>query len=421
MVELSSCNKIKAPFEDIALSLYIFIERLHRTVAASGVKDLFFFSREGQPLKEMFDFYQSIGGRCVVRTHYLKVSRRSTFLISLGPLATEQFEVLFRQYRNISVMDFLKSLDLEEYATIFAQELMLPVSAFEENQQDLPSSNIFRKLLRATKFISEYENQRQFRGEAFKVYLSSFDEGGKLPRKMHVVDVGWKGSIQDNLYNFLQQHFETKVEIDGYYVGLIAPGSMTSFNRKGGLLFSNLGGISPDFHIFNENRSLFEVCLQADHGSARRYSAGYDGSHAVMEDNLCTSDKTFQSIRQVSNSAMELFREFTVWVTRTNPTDKQILSLVRKKHYRMVFNPSMAEIDWILSVSHTENFGVFRESVFRSSNHSTGIWDTVRFGWNLIRNRGHYDLGFWPWLNVKSRGGSGLGYVYSLIRRYQNV
>ncbi len=415
-----SDKKIKAPFEDIALSLYVFIERLHRIVSEKGVKDLFFFSREGQPLKEMFDFYQTIGSRCVVRTHYLKVSRKSTFLVSLGPLETERFEVLFRQYRNISVMDFLKSLDLEDYAMDFAQELLLPISDFNEKQQDLPSSDIFSKLLKLSKFVSVYENQRRLRGEAFQVYLSSFYQDGKLPRKVHVVDVGWKGSIQDNLFSFLRQHFDREVEIEGFYIGLIAPGSISSFNRKDGLLFSSLGAKSPNFHIFNENRSLFEVILQADHGSARRYILVDNRVPKVVEDDFCNSEKNFQSIRGVFKSAMLLFQKFAVWVAQTNPGYNQLISLVRKRHCRMVFNPSKAEIDWILSVSHTENFGVFRESVFYSIDQNNRILDRVRFSLNLISNFGRGDLGFWPWLTLKSRGLLGLGFLYSLIRRYQN-
>ena len=98
-------------FPELATSLFYWVERLHRTLVEQGVEQVFFLSREGQPLMRMFEAYrQKAGGRIALR--YLEVSRRSTLLPSLAPLAEEGFETLFRQYRRMSLLEFLSSLGL---------------------------------------------------------------------------------------------------------------------------------------------------------------------------------------------------------------------------------------------------------------------------------------------------------------------
>jgi len=179
------------PFLDMALSHYLFTDRLYRAARAHGGQDLFFFAREGQMLKEMFDFYQTLrGGANPIRTHYLKVSRRSTFLLSLGPLIEEKFDVLFRQYHRISIIDFLKSLDLDEYAPLFASALGVDFATFGVVSDNLPTDSRFKRLLQLKLFQQTYEVQRTARSTAFGCYLSSLLGGSVLPDMLHVVDVG---------------------------------------------------------------------------------------------------------------------------------------------------------------------------------------------------------------------------------------
>jgi predicted HAD superfamily hydrolase len=108
-------------FPELATTLLYFIARLHDALVEQGVRQVYFLSREGQPLKRMFDLYQNkVSGS--ITSYYLEVSRRSTLLPSLEPLAEEGFETLFRQYRRISLFEFLSSLGLEaQMRRIFRQ------------------------------------------------------------------------------------------------------------------------------------------------------------------------------------------------------------------------------------------------------------------------------------------------------------
>ena len=132
-------------FPELATTLFYFIQKLHDALVEQGVEQVYFLSREGQPLKRMFDMYRErAGGR--ITSHYLEVSRRSTLLPSLGPLAEENFETLFRQYRRISLLEFLSSLGLEQQTKRIAQALGLSDGAEDQREEDFPTSQTFTAL-----------------------------------------------------------------------------------------------------------------------------------------------------------------------------------------------------------------------------------------------------------------------------------
>jgi len=413
---LSMGKNDEVPFRDLAFGLYLFIERLYASSITSGARDLFFFAREGQLLKEMFDHYQILnGGGSNIRTHYLHVSRRSTFLLSLGPLAEENFEVLFRQYRRISILDFLKSLDLEEYVPELANELNVEEHELADVRTDLPSDGLFQRLLRLRSFSRVYEAERVARSDAFERYVGTFFSENNLPNVLHVVDVGWKGSIQDNLYNWFRRRQGGTSQIEGYYLGLVAAGAMSGTNRKTGLLFSNVNGCTRGFHIFNENRSLFEIILHADHGSTKRYVVERDGAPRVVLDEFAENEMITAKVRPVSNSIMELFRQIAAAKSVSPISHSDLLQLAAKKHARMVFRPSCKEIDWFFSVSHVENFGVFEEYSFGSRGTYSTL-DRTKFSCDVFCRRRPSELGVWPWLSLRTRGLPGLASMYAFIR-----
>ena len=112
----------------MALILTLFVKLLHQELTLKSVKEIHFFSREGQLLKTLFDLYQKqmcFKGSLKINSHYLKVSRRSTFLPSLRKLEQEKFDVLFRQYRKITIADFLRSLNLEDVIEQLSEELAI--------------------------------------------------------------------------------------------------------------------------------------------------------------------------------------------------------------------------------------------------------------------------------------------------------
>ncbi|WP_175966870.1 hypothetical protein [Burkholderia sp. BCC0322] len=418
IMRLCDTEQTTGPFRDLSLTLYLFTRRLYDAARKDGVRDLFFFAREGLLLKQMFDVVQANEGAAPIRTHYLKVSRRSTFLLSLRSLDQEQFEVLFRQYRRISIAEFLKSLALEEYLPTFATELNVEPSLLAERSADLPHDPLFVSLLNLPSFSRVYETERLARSKAFENYVRSFCDG-TIPERLNVVDVGWKGSIQDNVFGWLRNLRGDAARVKGYYVGLVATGNAGPSNEKAGLLFENTGKRTAGYYVFNENRSLFEVLLHANHGSAQRYIQTNAKEVVVVEDAFAEGPMIEALVKPVADSVMAAFVRIAKALVTMDVSEQELLASAVKRHSRMVFQPSSSEIEWMRSLSHVENFGVFEASTFDNRRASPSFSARLRFSIDVFKQR-QRDLGFWPWLTIEERALWGMARAYRVIRMRQN-
>ena len=405
-------------FPELALTLFFFIERLYSVLLEQGIKQVYFLSREGQPLKQMFEIYRE-HLRGDIDSYYLEVSRRSTLLPSLGPLAEEKFQTLFRQYRRISLFEFLSSLGLEENASIIAENLDLPHGAETIREEDFPTSQTFAKLRDLQLFQNLYDTERKLRCGAFKTYLAKLSDG-KLPSNLAVVDVGWKGTIQDNLFAILSRNGDTPVnQVTGFYIGLDATRGSYPGNNKYGLLFSSVGILSPKFRIFSENRSLFEVILAADHGSIVSYASTKGGhAHPIrgrFDEVEMLSKSVFPVLRQLIKNFEQLVTEIPQYEKRNLP----LFDKVVRGHSRMVFNPTQQERIWFSSISHSENFGVFECSLFTGPKTQKNIFQKFHFIFLLLRQGSTRNIGFWPWKTLYEEAGAFPAWVYATIRRIQ--
>jgi hypothetical protein len=405
-------------FPELATPLFYFIATLHNALVEQGVEQVYFLSREGQPLMRMFEMYRErVGGH--ITSHYLEVSRRSTLLPSLAPLAEENFETLFRQYRRISLLEFLSSLGLEAQTRSIAQALDLPNGAEGRREEDFPTSPTFAALKALPQFLALYESERVARRSAFIDYLSELS-GGTPPARLVVVDVGWKGTIQDNLFALLCRNGDTPVRaLTGYYVGLVAEGAAGLNNDKYGLLFSSVNAPSPKFRVFSENRALFEVVLAADHGSIVSYETTADGRAQPIRGEFEEGEMLDAEVFPVQRQLFEHFERLVAAMPPEGKGSPLPFEEVVRAHARMVFNPTLRERSWFSSVFHVENYGVFERSGFANPASQPTLIQRVRFLKQVLRQRDVGALGFWPWKTLYERGGALPAAIYAAIRRLQ--
>ena len=407
-------------FPELALTLYAFTERLYERLLGEGVKDVFFMSREGQPLKRLFDVYQSWrrpSPALEIRSHYLEVSRRATFLPSLADIDHEDFHTLFRQYREISAKEFLLSLGLEDLLDDLARELPCDLS---ERDESFPSSEVFQELKRNARFRDAYADERGMRQRAFFGYLDTFERRANQ-NTLRTVDVGWKGTIQDNIANLVRQDTSGKLStVYGYYLGMTESGAAANDNRKSGILFDLAGTTTPHARTFNENRALFEVLLAADHGSVARYGFDSTGRPYAEYDTFVERGLYDDFVRPVQRDLESSFETLCEMLQSRHYPSEWLLRYAAKNHARMVFGASPREIQWFSSVYHIENFGVFEESRFGSHDASHRTVDQLRFVAKFLRHRGRLNLGFWPWLTIARQGGSIAALAYRTLRLMTN-
>ena len=123
-------------------------------------------------------------------------------------------------------------------------------------------SDVFKKLKANQLFIKLYSEEKR-KADIFIEYANDFFDDGIL----NLVDVGWKGTIQDNIQKSIP-----KSNIKGYYLGLIFSGySSVEKENKIGVLFSDYPCKSSGFNILYRNFDFFEKIFVADHGPVIGY------------------------------------------------------------------------------------------------------------------------------------------------------
>ena len=405
-----------AVFPELALSLYCFTENLYDSLIARGIRDVFFVAREGEFLKRLFESYQARRtptSKLYIRSHYLEASRRATFLPSLGPLESESFDALFRQYRRISARDFLMSLGLEDSLPFVKQLVGTDTSIRIE---DFPSSSIYRAIKATPEFQLAYETQRCSRRAAFISYLQSFPLQEKSST-LCLVDVGWKGTTQDNISRIFKQAPEQRINsIEGFYVGLLPGAATDPTSKKHGALFSLIEPYSPWFRVFNENRTLFEVMLMSEHASTCAYS--WDGNgRGIPVRSVFPEDAFYRNhVRPAQEKIHFAFHELDALLFGQRHSANSLYELAARNHRRIVFAATDEEIDWFTRINHPENFGLFDDSALRVSESAAHFGKRLAFWFSLLRQRGRADLGFWPWLTCLKRGGKLCALTYRMYR-----
>jgi hypothetical protein len=402
-------------FPEMSLTLYVFVVLLHRRLRPQTAS-VCFLSREGQPLMRLFDAYRGHCGH--PRAHYLEVSRQSTYLPSLRPLPQESFDALFRQYWTTSPWEFLASLGLDAFASQLGDAVGIDPDVLHQRVAHLPSTALFRQLVHNQQFERLYEDHRTTQRRALLDYLTSVCDGA-LPDQLALVDVGWKGSIQDNLLSALRRAGAPCRRLSGYYVGLVGPGATDDGNRKTGVLFSCVETPSRYFRTFNESRALLEVLLAADHASVKSYAYDSAGGVRPVRGSFEEEAVITEQVRPVQQKLFNRFDHICSLLNTTGMPSEELVSMAARFHARMVFHPREAERRWFASLFHVENFGVFQRSYLAPAGIRRGVFHRLAFVAGLRRRAARIDLGFWPYLTIRERGGPVAAFFYGLVRRLQ--
>ena len=268
--EISGCNY--NPLRGYIPILLLFADRLYKYLTEAQEDKIYFCSREGQGLKKIFDYYQSFYPKVLqFETNYLYVSRKATVLAGLENIQRESFDNIFSKSRSYSLKSFMEFME-------FSQELNEYIKdTYKVNDETIIINNkervpIFNKIINDKRFILEYDRIRKNKKELLDEYL--LQQGINIKQgKLCMVDIGWKGSIQDNLRKVINDN----VIIHGYYLGIFDKGEMiekcsySTNNTKTGVIFSTISKKNKDCFIFRKNRMFLETLFTADHGPVMGY------------------------------------------------------------------------------------------------------------------------------------------------------
>ena len=309
-----NCEKSPHPFSEYALHFYFFTERLYIKSKNAGIKNLFFLAREGHYLKRLFDAYQEmnrLANTVKINTHYLKISRHSALQVALKPLQEEDFKAFKGSLGRMSILDFLSGLEISEATTKHIMGGLDGVS--EEVLAEFFHSDVFKRLKENSTFITQYEKYRLKQKSAFASYLDSF--GVDFEQEgVHLVDVGWGGTMQENLYKY----WDRKIPVTGYYLGLKEVYNIQPGTKRYGLNFSIYPSRNHTDDVLMANGQLYEQLLAAPHGS----TIGYTNDNGKPDGVYFHEENEKQVFEKLVHPVQEfMFEQFKLLFEKLRPID----------------------------------------------------------------------------------------------------
>lgn len=404
--KLSKTNNDR--FQHTIFSLFLFTDKLYYKARKENITKLTFLSREGEFLKKLFDYYLEVIGDQKTKTDYLIVSRKSTYLPSLKNIDKEDFHELLNQYNWTSLHDFICSINFSE-KEIDDLKKELPNIDFDEPNTDLINSEKLKTLKSNKTFRNIFEKKRIEQTKNFRAYAKEiFDD-----KKVNLVDIGWHGSMQNNLSKI----FANEYEFDGYYFGLITR-DLKKDKNKTGIIVYNAPQNSYNFQVYDQNRTLFEFILGATHGSADHYEMK-NGKATVKTFRKKEEKELFENVvKPIQDEMFEIFKNICNLLTNTYYDDKKVEKTINRIHFEMVFHPNKKSIKLINNVFHYDNFGVFtltKLSKVKKNNLINYIKEHILFVKTF--NRGYFNDSFWPMLKLINNKLYIPYYAYYIIKK----
>lgn len=318
---------------------------------ALGCPAVHYCTREGEFFRRVHDAMapERPSGFPEPRSEVIEVSRLATFLPSLGSVSTEEMMRVWRQYRTQSMSQLLRTLDCAPmpFEPLFARSGVDPDRPVHEPWKDAGVRRLFADPL----FRRLVERHRDRRRALLVEYLRSrgFGTGPAV-----LVDIGWRGTIQDNLCRVFPGR-----RIAGWYLALDhfrnpQPGNGTKqaisidARRDPEALMQVVYNVSP-----------LEMLANTATGSVRGYERRPDGAVGAVRVHDGAEDEVWEGFtrhyqRGVIDAAPLVARWARTFAVDHREMRPMIIDMVRT--LKAAPPPVLARA--YFSLRHNETFGV---------------------------------------------------------------
>lgn len=259
-------------YEFIGLAYSVYLHRVIEKVKQFEIDHLIFVAREGYLFQKIYQILQSGATPMLdpaVSTHYACLSRVSTLLASTPQLTTREIALATEKPGEQGLADVLKILGLPvdeflPYAQLHQIDLSQPLTDYWNNQ---PLLNFLNNMDMQAQVRQHY----QAANHKLQQYLDQCQFWGKN-RKVALVDIGWQGTIQDNLTRAFN-HRDDFPLLHGFYFGRR---EIQTFLRYSSSLSHGLVYDARDGHASLESIQLFVGMFEQAASAPHASTIGYD-------------------------------------------------------------------------------------------------------------------------------------------------
>lgn len=291
---IDSSYYFQVGYEAFGIALYGFSQWIIENIKKDGLDTIYFLSRDGYIVKKVFDI---INNNPNIISKYLYVSRRSLSAIFLSTIKSpkdliKEKIIFIRRYETkksllqklgLKPNDYLRNS--EEANELVKREDIYSSTEFMEFFDKIYDDVIYNALI-------ERENLKGYLNENIK------------SSRFGIVDVGWHGSVQDNLGRFYKEVECSNKEIMGYYFGLLDKNQKWN---KNSFIFNKNSRFDQNL-IFGFN-GLIETFFTALHGSCLKYQKIQNDYIPVLE-NLEHDNYNSYIIQDVHDGALKFVEDF---------------------------------------------------------------------------------------------------------------
>ncbi|MFZ5784768.1 MAG: hypothetical protein ACOY4R_31620 [Pseudomonadota bacterium] len=346
--EVNSCDHQRAAGARISPIFISFVLRVLADAIGRNPDRVFFFRREGVFLKKLYDAIREADPFNIAAppSELLDVSRTAAFSASLEQLSVPQLMRMWHQYDTQSFSALAASLGLDQ-----------TIAAEAAARQGLDFHEPIAKPWLSEKFVAalvdpSLRNHAQSRfAEQKSLLLAHLSQKGFLSDRKKasvVVDIGWRGTIQDSICLLTRQ------ETIGHYLALykyLAP------QPQGATKYGWLGDENKGDVLDIEEVAVLETLCSAPGGTVVGYRDELDRVAPILLASANEEEAIATHYSAIQAGVLAAVSPLCDYVRAHGLTPEDLLDLARSLTRALVQSPPRAIADAFFSLDHNEMFG----------------------------------------------------------------
>lgn len=335
---------------DFAPLLCGFVRYVMESAAERGATRIHYFTREGDFFAALHNaIAERAASRWFPQSRLLPVSRLSTFVGTLRGASLEEFGRLWRLYPDQSVGGFLKSVALpaervDSFLRDFNLNLDEPIARIGDDER-------IRRFLADSRVRAILEDHIRRKRALLEGFLGEQAIGPEV-RQVFVADLGWAGTIQDNL-----SYLRPGTHFHGIYFGTarLDQGSPPNATRQCYLDDVLMPGAAEKVRRALLRAQPLEFLCNSPLGTVTGYTADEGRFRAVREPNSVENGvfETFTRFFQegVFDRVEEFARDIPAGASAKERND------LRRLLIELLYDPPRRIADAYRGLWHDETFG----------------------------------------------------------------
>ena len=398
---------------------YYYIYDIIIDAVLKGYDKIYYQTREGETFIKFHEIIEKNNPFPfkVPKAELIEVSRVATFAASLDEFNVQNLLRIWSQYREQSMKALFKSLDIdmEKYDEYFKKyDIDKEMTIYE------PWFNFkVTTLLQDKEFKKEIEEELKEKRERLLEYLKGKGIENKEGNKIYLVDIGWRGTIQDNLAFVLD-----KVHIEGGYIALF---DYYNPQRENVAKRALIRDSKVTWEYVALTLTIYEMMFSSDTKSV----AGYENGKAIRKGKKEEVDFVKNIILPIREGMIDGAKYIAKFMKERDIMEDMYLGYLYNLAREIKENPSKILVEAYYSLVYNETFGT--GEYLNGRKKVTGLKRfNIIYVRNLMRNEpwkeslivGN-DLGFYVWLlnhkhivpDTLRKGKNGIRKVLSLGKR----